>query len=85
MNVRRGLLRLWVVCSIAWIAFVTYDATTHYFYWQSADAWRYDLWDWDFNIRPHLEWAFGVPLAVLGTALVFTAAVRWIVTGFKQG
>ena len=26
MNLRRGLLRLWLVCSVAWIAAVGYDA-----------------------------------------------------------
>jgi hypothetical protein len=74
MNVRRGLLRLWVAGSIGWIAFVGYDAIR---YWPSG----HPVSDqWEFSIRPHLEWALGVPLAALALVLV----IRWITAGFKQ-
>ena len=28
MNLRRGLLRLWIVCSVAWIVAIGYDTYT---------------------------------------------------------
>jgi hypothetical protein len=76
MNLRRGLLRLWMVCSIAWIAFVSIDAIRYWsLSWTLSDSpvriARDVARDWESSIRPHLEWAFGPPGVVLivGAAL----------------
>jgi len=76
MNLRRGLLRLWMVCSIAWIAFVSIDAIRYWsLSWTLSDSplrlARDVARDWESSIRPHLEWAFGPPVVVLivGAAL----------------
>jgi hypothetical protein len=60
-----------VVCSAVWLAIVGFDGV---YYWQPSD------WDhqWAFSIRPHVEWALGIPLAALAVALVFGAAIRWV-------
>jgi hypothetical protein len=65
MNLRR-LLRLWTVCSIAWIAFVSIDAIRCWSpSWTLSDSplrlARDVARDWEANIRPHLEWAFSPP------------------------
>src|SRR5271165_2683102 len=74
MNVRRGLFRLWVICSVAWIAVVGFDAI---YYWQAALS---EGEQWTYSIRPHLAWALGPPTALL----VLYAAVQWISVGFKH-
>jgi len=67
VNVRRGLLRLWMVCSIAWICLrpasmrsatgLSQDIGLIARFEIARDVAR----DWESSIRPHLEWAFGPP------------------------
>jgi hypothetical protein len=71
MNLRRGLLRLWVVFSIAWIVFVGIDAIR---YWDPRFT------TWESSIRPHLQWAFGPPVAVLLIGMGLWRAA----TGFRK-
>jgi hypothetical protein len=73
MNIRRGLLRLWALCSGAWVGVVGFDAA---YYWIPSSN------QWADSIRPHLEWAFGVPLAVIVAAVVLVAGIRWVRAGF---
>jgi hypothetical protein len=85
MNLRRGLLRLWMVCSIAWIAFVSIDAIRYWSpSWTLSDSplrlARDVARDWESNIRPHLEWAFGPPVVVL----IVGAALWWAIAGFRK-
>jgi hypothetical protein len=75
MHLRRGLWRLWIAGSAAWIAFVTFDAI---YFCAGLPASRCDP-----GIRLHLEWALGVPLGVLAAFLVIWIAVWWIVAGFQ--
>jgi hypothetical protein len=76
MKVRRGLWRLWIVGSVAWIAFVTFDAIHFLLTCREPGC--------DVGIPSHLEWALGVPLAVLAASLVIWAAVLWIAGGFQR-
>jgi hypothetical protein len=75
MNLRRGLLRLWVVLSLGWIVFVGIEI------FPSVD-WndpRVEQWRWH-NLRLGLEWAFGPPIAVL----IGGVALSWAVAGFRR-
>jgi hypothetical protein len=62
MNLRRGLLRLSIVLSIAWFMGIN-------------TARRWDPNNRENNVRSHLEWASSVPIAVLiiGAALCWAA------------
>jgi hypothetical protein len=85
MNLRRGLLRFWMVCSIAWIAFVSIDAIRYWsLSWTLSDSpvriARDVARDWESSIRPHLEWAFGPPVVVL----IVGAALWWAIAGFPE-
>ena len=104
MNVRRGLLRLWVVFSIAWIIAVGVHA---YSVWPTTIGRLWPAYQADVGaapvvqterpaaeellgrlqrgiaraiIRPHLEWAFGAPIAVL----IIGAALGWAIAGFRE-
>jgi hypothetical protein len=80
MHVRRGLWRLWIAGSVAWIAFVTFDAIN----WIYRCVGRPANYECDPGILPHLEWALGVPLGVLAASLVLWVAARWIIAGFRE-
>jgi hypothetical protein len=94
MNLRRGLLRLWLVLSIAWIIAVGYDAyTTCVVSYLSDPPGTFrpslargpqrtlELLDRVFVIDDsHLAWAFGLPVAVL----IIGAALWWAVAGFRK-
>jgi hypothetical protein len=76
MHVARGLWRVWIAGSAAWIAVVTFDAI--YFCANLPVDYQCDP-----GLRPHLEWALGVPVAVLAASLVLGVAVCWIIAGFR--
>jgi hypothetical protein len=85
MNLRRGLLRLWVVCSIVWIAFVGINAIRYWSpSWALSDSPLRVARDvargWESSIRPHLEWAFGPPVIVL----IIGTGLWWAVAGFRK-
>jgi hypothetical protein len=81
MHVRRGLLRLWIVGSVAWIAYLAYDAISFkIFVCERPDTYNQGC---DPGYITHLEWALGVPLGVLATWLVLWVAARWIIAGFR--
>ena len=75
MNLRRGLLRLWVVFSIAWIIAVGFHAYTlsppllppgYILELQPGELAAVDLLGRTVVIDvSHLKWAFGPPIAVL--------------------
>ena len=70
MNVRRGLLRLGIVFLIAWFMGINTDR-------------HWDPYNWENNVRSHLEWAFralNVPVAVL----IIGAALCWAAVGFRK-
>ena len=70
MNLRRGLLRLGIVLFIAWLMGIN-----------TARHW--DPYNWENNVRSHLEWAFralNVPVAVL----IIGAALCWAAVGFRK-
>ena len=112
INVRRGLLRLWVVFSIGWIIAVGVHA---YSVWPTniGGLWtayqalvgaapvvpketptveelresrrqellrRIERSIARSVIRPHLQWAFGAPIAVL----IIGAALGWAIAGFRE-
>ena len=79
MNVRRGLWRLWIAGSVAWIAFVTFHGIDWVSFCADLPASR----QCDPGIRSHLEWALGVPLGVLVAFSVIWMTVRWIIAGFQ--
>lgn len=70
MNIWRGLLRLWIVFSLAWVAFIVIDGLRYY--WDGL----YAPW----LPRGHLAWAFIPPLAVLTAG----GLLRWAVAGFRK-
>ena len=74
---KQGFLRLWALGTIAWLTVVAADSI---YYWQS---W---VWEdpWALTTHPHLEWGFGIPLAVLVAALAAGVAIRWVAAGFKS-
>jgi hypothetical protein len=111
MNLRRGLLRFWVVLSLAWIIAVgvhgylqlgepglwgTYQVAKALVGSNPFDKrWpatatqeekREEMLEkvqWleaRIEVRPHLAWAFGPPLAVL----IIGAALGWAVAGFRR-
>ena len=104
INVRRGLLRLWVVFSIGWIIAVGVHA---YSVWPTNIGGLWTAYQAVVGaapvvqkerptaeellgrlrrgiaraiIRPHLQWAFGAPIAVL----IIGAALGWAIAGFRE-
>jgi hypothetical protein len=91
MNLRRGLLRLWVVFSVAWIIAVGFDI---YFRGVVVQPGEYTIGpptepgDIDVTLFgrmvvigvSHLAWAFGPPVAVL----IIGAALSWAIAGFRK-
>jgi len=112
MNVRRGLLRLWLVLSIGWIIAVGVHA---YSVWPTNIGGLWTAYQALVGaapivqketptveelresrqqellgrlkrgiaraiIRPHLQWAFGPPIAVL----IIGAALGWAIAGFQE-
>jgi uncharacterized membrane protein (DUF485 family) len=71
MNWRRGLFRLWLVLSLAWVVFVLvfarYEQTTY-----GAEIFGEPVF-----------WAVFVAGPSLGLAFVL-AAIRWVVAGFRS-
>jgi hypothetical protein len=91
MNLRRGLLRLWVVFSIAWIIAVGFHAYTLGEEIDLPPGYVLDLGPGQLATvdllgrtvvidQSHLEWAFGPPIAVL----IIGAVLWWAVAGFRQ-
>ena len=74
MNLRRGLLRLWVVLSIGWIAYVGVGAINYYY---GSEVWA----SLERSIPTRfIEWALVPPVAVL----IVGAALGWAIAGFRE-
>jgi hypothetical protein len=90
MNLRRGLLRLWIVCSVAWIVAIGYDTYTLSlpplppgFKYGAAPYPPVELLGKFFErdvIESHVKWAFGPPIGLL----IGGAALWWAVAGFRE-
>jgi hypothetical protein len=83
LNLRRGLFRIWITGSIAWVAFTIWhsplarDLSEIFF---SERTFRFTLlWSTSENIDQVL-WIIGPPFAVLLAAL----SLRWIAKGFRR-
>jgi hypothetical protein len=88
MNIRRGLLRLWIVGSIAWAVGVGYHGYEAYppksdhsrLTAEAEEVWaRIERAEERKVIRSHLEWALGPPLVIL----VVGASLGWALAGFR--
>jgi hypothetical protein len=90
MNTRRGLLRLWLVLSILWLAAVSIHAYSEGYpppppgsilVPRPGDLGEVEVWGRAVLIDEQLvAWAFGPPLAVL----IIGAALAWVVAGFRR-
>ena len=90
MNLRRGLLRLWVVFSIAWIIAVAFHAYTltiptpppgFTLDLRPGDVATVELLSRTVPIDvSHVAWAFGSPVVVL----ISGVALRWAIAGFRN-
>ena len=87
----RGLLRLWVVFSIAWIIPIGFHAYTYWgipalppgyvLDWRSGELTTAEFLGRTVVIDvSHLAWAFGPPVAVL----IIGAALSWAIAGFRK-
>ena len=89
MNLRRGLLGLWVVFSIAWIIAVGFDGYFRQVMLPPVIAIHLPMWGLTgVNLFGRivlievmdLAWAFGPPVAVL----IIGAALSWAIAGFRR-
>ena len=94
MNVRRGLLRVWVLLSVVWVAgwafyvwesrlTATEDATGRQFVAYHIDFGRGWKEPKDFSATDYLRVAsigIGFPVAVLGVGF----AIGWAISGFRS-
>jgi hypothetical protein len=76
MNLRRGLLRLYVAASIGWIAFTGFGSATCRGLQNNTIPFSCSP---PLNFREHLKWVFA-PVGVL----VVGAALRWAAAGFRK-
>jgi len=83
MNWRRGLFRVWIVLSVAWVIVIGYaDDLPCTFGVRLSAPWcagyGRDPYVWQYAWKVHLL-AFGIPIA----ALVVGAGIGWALNGFR--
>ena len=82
MNWRRGLIRLWIVGSIAWVLFTVWSGDLSCFVgsYPWCAWWIVSPW-WQSTYLAALAKVFGTPILVLSLG----AAISWVVGGFHDG
>jgi hypothetical protein len=78
---RRGLIRIWLIASLAWLASMAWRGDFSCFFgsYPWCGWWVVSPW-WQSTYLEVFEKAFGVPLLVLITG----TALRWAVRGFRS-